>query len=451
MKKYMKSITLLILFLLNISIARSATTLTELNSKILSSEKIGPLNTETIEKIHDILGESSHDHFIIDALDKLGFDNPRDLSLIVQVCGIQDPRRYGTYSRGTQSSRKLSLEHSISIFAEEWGAGIEEKISKSYRHNYIEGKLFNVLVIQKWPTICLRQNLTLLEVTTTLVHELVHYINDDYLYDANLSTESEYMHDILHSPGGEYEAFEKEILLKADLDNTFGTTHRLVNNFYNDGHVDKESLSDYILKILRYEVKFSRNYKTLLLEKHSSLLASKKYIGSLVDLYEQNVEIHTGNLDIVLSNRDIFISNISIFENNLPIFNSNISIHESNIELFQRRLDRALDNADVDEVYVQELEDRIEDTQQRNREEQGNILNATEQLESSRSKLQSSDSDELKVSEQILFYENLLTLAKEESDVQAIQLQSFVETHIDSNKIESHPIVQDVVVPTMEQ
>jgi hypothetical protein len=324
------------------------------NEAYLQNEEIGLITVDKLKGMANLIEDVGHGTIIQDAQEKLKVDSIEGLTFRISVCDIKERHQLGYYQRGSRSTIKIAKNRLESIFLKNWDENTLKEIQDSYSYHFIEGEIFDSLIIQSWPTICLKPGLNLKNTTATLVHELIHFIGDAYDYPEynQFESEDDYVLKILYKSGGEWDAYSKEVefLKSYEQQNPSFFPTALILEF------DDGNLENYILNQLGYADKFKLEFKNLLINEHNNALKTENYLGNLLMIYQNSLSVSEFNLEVTLNNRKVFQNNLKVYEQWLKFYQDNsdklletkTKITETQLELEQTYRDEESYKKDID-------------------------------------------------------------------------------------------------------
>jgi hypothetical protein len=136
-----------------------------------------------------------------------------------------------------------------------WSQGALDEAKNAYFYRVLELPSLDVLQIVQEPQICIRKGLPLHTFASTLIHEIVHFLNlnpfkSDDVIDNHLEYSS-FVEDQINQRGGELEAFKAEVSFQIRLLAPTGTTVAGRDEVGFDGAgnlVNPTLLKNYLLK-----------------------------------------------------------------------------------------------------------------------------------------------------------------------------------------------------------
>ena len=347
----------------------AALSLEELNSPFTQEHDYRTLTVEELEKIETALFELGFQDHWNRLEEKLGLTQKEGMALYIRSCQLQGDR-LGTYTRGeTLTYRKnILFGQDISephlIFKQE---DILDQINNSYKWYTENNETYISLVIRSWPVICIRPGLSFAQTLSTFVHELEHFLGDQYQSPSSeeLTDEFTFREFDFKRPGGEYHAFIAGSRLKIELVENYGWPNVTpILSFFDEYREinDEQGFANYIFQVLEYNQIFRQKYIQAVNNYNRQNTNIYNFLASTKNLYEQNLSISESNLAVAINNIEATEHNKRIYER----MNRHHAIEQANrdIETFQRL---AQENREAIIFYnnlLTEIEQQIQDLQQ---------------------------------------------------------------------------------------
>lgn len=317
----MKYFSILICYFLILCQASASITKDDLKSIFLTSNELGPLSIENLEIIENVLNETGQQEVINRLLVKLKLNSIHELSSVIHSCELPLDT-LGLYQRGSTQSYTQTLSNEVAptnleVFWQE--ASILEAINKSYQYEVQNNGVFASLVLREWPIICIRPKLELGKALGVFIHEVEHFLGDEFLEFKALqfNDENDYIEKELMRSGGEYSAYTEEAKYLSELQDRFdyklssslGTNYQ---NFLQTG--DDEKLKKMILNELGYYKRFVNNYRAQMVNALNSSRNGLRMLYDYLDLYEENLRVSNYNFEVNLSNQNVFKHNMNYYQ-----------------------------------------------------------------------------------------------------------------------------------------
>ena len=192
------------------SIASASLTLEDLNYSFASEGEYRSLSTEELNKLEEALYELGLQDYWNRFEDKIGHTDKAALSLYLRTCDLPFDH-LGTYTRGETLSYRRGIMPNTDLSRPELlfeQDGLLETLNEAYQWHTENNSSYISLVIRSWPVICIRPGQSFGKTISTFVHELEHFLGDQYLtpdYET-LMDERKYIDWELRRSGGEYNA-----------------------------------------------------------------------------------------------------------------------------------------------------------------------------------------------------------------------------------------------------
>lgn len=307
-----------------------ALSLEELNENFITDPTPRSLTVLELERLEAALFDIGHIDYWNRLEEKLNLTDKAAIGQYIRSCELEIDLQ-GTYQRGGTQSYTQGLvfgmdpERPELIFDR---PDILSAIENSYRWQAENNGPYVSLVIQNWPIICIRPGMRFGRALAVFVHELEHYLGDEYLpiNPDNLIDEETFIQSEFRRSGGEYNAFLAGNQVSIDLAQKYGwlSYNHILSFFSEDGTLtDEQGFESHILYTLNYIERFKNKYQTALQNFQTQNQHKRNLLISLKELFAYN--------------KGISESNIRVAQNNLLILERNKSIYQRYNQLQQLR------------------------------------------------------------------------------------------------------------------
>lgn len=278
-----------------------------------------------------------------DLEENLGITDKLTISQYIRTCELELDVQ-GTYRRGDTRTYQQGLMYGADLSRPELifdRPDILEQMENSYQWYAENNEVYISLVIQQWPTICIRPGMKFGRVLSVFVHELEHYLGDSnkkYSLE-ELSDPSDFADIELRRSGGEYNAFIEgsKVLLQLQNQYNWPSYDPILNYFSLSGElIDEEGFVLHILFNLKYMDRFRNSYQTKLNDYQNDLTHDRNFLQNLVNTYTQNRDVSQYNITVSQDNIRILERNKNIFRRNNQI--AQLRDAETNLEHNRRQL-----------------------------------------------------------------------------------------------------------------
>jgi hypothetical protein len=254
------------------------------------SQQVTPQYTERLtqaqwDRLTGIMSEDPEVFTLLDDVrEKLGLQSISEIHKIVRFRDDLPENVQGTYEHSVKSFMNASLtqpDADPGLLQDK----AKEAVANSVATRLEKGPTINELIVERTPTICVRDGLDTFATLSTLVHELQHLRGDEFVDHEDIldfRDESDFIERNIDAPGGEMEAFTTQMRAVIRLSQRSGKRiikeYEMLRYFDANGNlIDRAGLRKYVLDDLGYRERLAKEYGRSLTASYQNTQSRLRY------------------------------------------------------------------------------------------------------------------------------------------------------------------------------